>query len=119
MAESQPHAAEGFFSKGEDIHTSAEPVQTTTVHPKGLSEHERSGASLRAVETGNEVLESNAQSKGRWFQYLKTKQFWLTLLLGQGTFYTPTPHVNDSSTNTHSPRYLHYQHEHTLFAPRQ
>jgi solute carrier family 35 protein F1/2 len=83
MAESQPHAAEGFFSKGEDIHTSAEPVQTTTVHPKGLSEHERSGASLRAVETGNEVLESNAQSKGRWFQYLKTKQFWLTLLLGQ------------------------------------
>jgi len=30
------------------------------------------------------VLEEEAQSKGRWFQYVKTKQFWLVLLLGQG-----------------------------------
>jgi solute carrier family 35 protein F1/2 len=33
---------------------------------------------------GNEVLEQDAQTKGRWFQYVKTKQFWITLLLGQG-----------------------------------
>lgn len=33
---------------------------------------------------GNEVLEQVAQEKGRWFQYVKTKQFWITLLLGQG-----------------------------------
>jgi solute carrier family 35 protein F1/2 len=94
MAQPHPHAAEGFFGKGEDIQTAAEPVHTTTIHPKGLhvstsSEHERTGASLHVVGTGNEVLENDAQSKGRWFQYLKTKQFWLTMLLGQGTF-TPT-----------------------------
>ncbi|KAH7408546.1 hypothetical protein DE146DRAFT_378631 [Phaeosphaeria sp. MPI-PUGE-AT-0046c] len=32
---------------------------------------------------GNEMLEQVAQEKGRWFQYVKTKQFWITLLLGQ------------------------------------
>lgn len=32
---------------------------------------------------GNPVLEGNDQTQGRWFQYLKTKQFWITLLLGQ------------------------------------
>lgn len=37
---------------------------------------------------GNEVLERDAQTKGRWFQYLKTKQFWITLVLGQGTYRT-------------------------------
>lgn len=31
----------------------------------------------------NEVLEQVAQEKGQWFKYLKTKQFWITLLLGQ------------------------------------
>jgi hypothetical protein len=33
---------------------------------------------------GNPTLEQVAQTKGRWFQYVKTKQFWITLLLGQG-----------------------------------
>lgn len=89
MAQPQPHPAEGFFGKGEDIHTAAAPVHTTTVHPKGLdvstsSGNECTGESLHAVGTGNEVLENDALSKGRWFQYLKTKQFWLTMLLGQG-----------------------------------
>ena len=92
MAQPQPHAADGFFGKGEDIRTAAEPVHTTTVHPKGLevstgSENEHSGASLHAVGTGNEVLARDAQSKGRWFQYLRTKQFWLTLLLGQSAYH--------------------------------
>ncbi|KAF2624702.1 DUF914-domain-containing protein [Macroventuria anomochaeta] len=86
MAQLQPHTAEGFFGKGEDIHTG--PVVTQTVHPKGseattISENERAGTALHPVGTGNEVLENDAQSKGRWFQYLKTKQFWLTMLLGQ------------------------------------
>ncbi|KAL1603315.1 hypothetical protein SLS59_004411 [Nothophoma quercina] len=86
MAQQQAHAAEGFFGKGEDIHTG--PVVTQNVHPKGSevttsSENERTGTPLHAVGTGNEVLENDAQSKGRWFQYLRTKQFWLTMLLGQ------------------------------------
>lgn len=33
----------------------------------------------------NEVLEAEAESKGLWFAYVKTKQFWLVLVLGQGT----------------------------------
>lgn len=33
----------------------------------------------------NEILEEEAQSKGTWFAYVKTKQFWLVLVLGQGT----------------------------------
>lgn len=96
MAQPQPHPAEGFFGKGEDIRTG--PVITQTVHPKdseftASSENERSGAPLHTVSTGNEVLERDAESKGRWFQYLKTKQFWLTLLLGQGTS-SPSPDEN-------------------------
>lgn len=39
---------------------------------------------------GNDVLEQDAQTKGRWFQYVKTKQFWITLIIGQGT-YIPLP----------------------------
>jgi solute carrier family 35 protein F1/2 len=86
MAQPQPRPAEGFFGKGENMQTG--PVVTQTVHPKGSegttsSENERAGTPLHVEGTGNEVLENDAQSKGRWFQYLKTKQFWLTMLLGQ------------------------------------
>lgn len=96
MAQQQAHAAEGFFGKGEDIHTG--PVVTQNVHPKGSevttsSENERTGTPLHAVGTGNEVLENDAQSKGRWFQYLRTKQFWLTMLLGQGAFPNPPNYI--------------------------
>lgn len=34
-------------------------------------------------EPHNEVLEAEAKSKGHWFAYVKTKQFWLVLVLGQ------------------------------------
>jgi solute carrier family 35 protein F1/2 len=44
------------------------------------SENERAASPVM----GNEVLERDAQTKGRWFAYVKTKQFWITLLLGQG-----------------------------------
>lgn len=97
------HPAEGFFGKGEDIRT--QPVHTTTVHPKTVelpasSENEHSSASLHAVGTGNEVLENDAQSKGRWFAYLKTKQFWLTMLLGQGKSSPAQDYNLNSSANT-------------------
>ncbi|KAG9201429.1 hypothetical protein G6514_005801 [Epicoccum nigrum] len=86
MAQQQPHDAEGFFGKGEDVHTG--PAVTQTVYPKDAevttsSGNEHTGAPLQAVGTGNSVLERDAQSKGHSFEYLKTKQFWLTLLLGQ------------------------------------
>jgi solute carrier family 35 protein F1/2 len=35
------------------------------------------------------VLANDAQSRGRWFQYIKTKQFWLTMLIGQGESHVP------------------------------
>lgn len=41
---------------------------------------------------GEEVLEQDAATKGTWFAYIKTKQFWITMLLGQGTY-------KSSSTN--------------------
>jgi hypothetical protein len=46
----------------------------------------------------NEVLEQDAQTKGRWFQYVKTKQFWITLVLGQGMFPLPSCHSPSIST---------------------
>ena len=48
------------------------------------SENESHTGGGVAAENDNEVLERDAQTKGRWFQYVKTKQFWITLLLGQG-----------------------------------
>lgn len=92
MAQQQPHNADGYFGKGEDVHTG--PTVSQTVYPKDAevtasSENERTGAPLQAVGTGNSVLERDAQSKGHSFEYLKTKQFWLTLLLGQGSYFFP------------------------------
>ena len=92
MAQQQPHNADGYFGKGEDVHTG--PAVSQTVYPKDAevtasSENEQTGAPLQAVGTGNSVLERDAQSKGHSFEYLKTKQFWLTLLLGQGSYFLP------------------------------
>jgi hypothetical protein len=58
---------------------------TTTIDKTGAAHHVSSeNESASAVASGNAVLERDAQTKGRWFAYLKTKQFWITLLLGQG-----------------------------------
>lgn len=72
-------------NKGDDM---GPPIGNTThVHPKGVahggpgSENEPDGSHV--VEPGNPVLESEAQTKGKWFAYLKTRQFWLAMLLGQ------------------------------------
>ena len=89
------HEQEFIANKGDDIGPSH--VGSTHVTPKGDSSLSSSGNGLRgagepefgghgqhgAIEV-SPVLEEEAQSKGRWFQYVKTKQFWLVLLLGQG-----------------------------------
>ena len=54
--------------------TGTETYVSSETEPNGVSAH------------GNEVLEHDAQTKGRWFQYIKTKQFWITLALGQGMY---------------------------------
>jgi solute carrier family 35 protein F1/2 len=97
MAQQQPHDAEGYFGKGEDVHTG--PAVSQTVYPKDAevtasSGNEHTGAPLQAVGTGNSVLERDAQSKGHSFEYLKTKQFWLTLLLGQGSYFLSLATLN-------------------------
>lgn len=90
------HSQEFVANKGDDIGPSH--VDTTHVQPKGASSASSSGNGLHGVGepeyVGNghgvidvsPVLEDEAQSKGKWFQYVKTKQFWLVLLLGQGMF---------------------------------
>ena len=125
MAQQQPHNAEGYFGKGEDAHTG--PAVSQTVYPKDAgvtasSENERTGAPLQAVGTGNSVLERDAQSKGHSFEYLKTKQFWLTLLLGQGSYFLPLAMLDACMYDVniiYSPGCLHRQHQHALLAPRQ
>ena len=77
MSSSQPqaHATAGVVpNKGDDV-----GVDKTGAGTYVSSENERDGQPVM----GNEVLEHDAQTKGRWFQYVKTKQFWITLVLGQ------------------------------------
>lgn len=82
--EPHPRSANDSFSKGEDAR--AQPTfDKTGAGTYVTSENEAASGS---PVMGNEVLEHDAQTKGRWFQYIKTKQFWITLLLGQGTFTT-------------------------------
>jgi hypothetical protein len=75
--------------------------------------------------TPNETLNQVAESKGRWFQYVKTKQFWVTLLLGQGkTSYHPlllrishlSPRIIANYTLQCSPGDLYHLHQHALHA---
>lgn len=72
-----------------------EGATTAHVHPKDSSSpayrsgNEQRGGDHGVAEyvghPGNEVLEEEAQSKGTWFAYVKTKQFWVVLILGQST----------------------------------
>jgi solute carrier family 35 protein F1/2 len=80
----QPHPTAGVIpNKSNDMNGRYAPelVDNTGKSTYVSSENERNEVPV----LGNEVLEHDAQTKGRWFQYLKTKQFWITLLLGQGT----------------------------------
>lgn len=63
------------------------PEETTHVQPKGAAElgSENGHGMPQYVDGGvNPVLESEEKSKGQWFAYLKTKQFWVAMILGQG-----------------------------------
>jgi len=83
-----------IVSKGDDMGDT-----TMHVQPKGVdasqglrgSENGLGGSEMvdRASLSGNPVLESEAKTKGVWFAYVKTKQFWLSMLLGQGMFCSP------------------------------
>jgi solute carrier family 35 protein F1/2 len=71
------------------------PSGVVVPHENYAPEVDKTGAGTYVTEShnsapGNAVLEQDAQTKGRWFQYVKTKQFWITLLLGQGTYIQPT-----------------------------
>ncbi|KAF2864769.1 hypothetical protein BDV95DRAFT_673182 [Massariosphaeria phaeospora] len=79
---------EVYGNKGDDIG----PTESTHVQPKGVSASAVSSENERGlgqaepasnVDGVNPVLEDEAQSKGKWFQYVRTKQFWVVMLLGQ------------------------------------
>jgi solute carrier family 35 protein F1/2 len=77
MNQIQAHPANGVVANEERY--APEAADKTGATQYVTSENEsRNGA------PANEVLERDAQTKGRWFQYVKTKQFWITLALGQG-----------------------------------
>ncbi|EAT78737.2 hypothetical protein SNOG_13713 [Parastagonospora nodorum SN15] len=70
----QPAGAEGFYGSKDHREEGAQ---------------DKTGAGIVVTHAGNDAgaqanptLEAVAESKGRWFQYVKTKQFWITLLLG-------------------------------------
>jgi len=75
----QPHPATGVYApnKHNDMHEAQ--IDKAGAGTYVSSENE----TAVSPTVGNEVLEHDAQTKGRWFQYVKTKQFWITLLLGQ------------------------------------
>lgn len=87
MNQIQAHPATGVVVPHDDArgHYGPQVVDKAGAGTRVTSENEShsGGASGDAIVAGNPVLESDAQTKGRWFQYLKTKQFWITLLLGQ------------------------------------
>ena len=81
----QAYPAEGVVVP--DAHHHGHYVTDAAEHKAGAgtyvtSENESHNG---GIAPENEVLERDAQTKGQWFQYLKTKQFWITLILGQGT----------------------------------
>ncbi|KAF2277980.1 DUF914-domain-containing protein [Westerdykella ornata] len=91
MTHTEPQAV---FDKGDGLSVAAtEQPPTTTVHPKSAtsgrshSENEPADGVTDAAEYAgwehNPVLERDAETKGTWFAYMKTKQFWVVLVLGQ------------------------------------
>jgi hypothetical protein len=76
--EPHPHPAAGVYAPTKSVHEAT--IDKTGAGTYVSSENDHAVSPVM----GNEVLEHNAQTKGRWFQYVKTKQFWITLLLGQG-----------------------------------
>ncbi|KAI8942081.1 hypothetical protein NX059_000179 [Plenodomus lindquistii] len=76
-----PHDAKGHYGPGT---ADAPEVDKAGAGTYVTSENElHSGGVNSGSLDRNPVLERDAQTKGQWFAYLKTKQFWITLLLGQ------------------------------------
>ena len=84
MNQIQAYPAHGVVAH--DKHHGADAPEV--VDKTGAGHYVTSENESRNGAHGNEVLERDAQTKGRWFQYIKTKQFWVTLMLGQGTLST-------------------------------
>jgi solute carrier family 35 protein F1/2 len=77
MNQIQAHPATGVVANEE--HYAPEAADKTGATQYVTSENEsHNGAPAHSV------LGRDAQTKGQWFQYVKTKQFWITLALGQG-----------------------------------
>lgn len=83
----------GVLDKGADIGP-VEQVDTTLIRPKGSSVSDSSSGNGLAGQAHGvpELVGGNGEdntatmeekSKGRWFNYLKTRDFWIVLLLGQ------------------------------------
>lgn len=72
------NTAQVYPAAGDIINENYGPDKTGAAHHVS-SENEPAVAS-----SSGDVLERDAQTKGRWFAYLRTKQFWITLALGQG-----------------------------------
>jgi solute carrier family 35 protein F1/2 len=93
MAHYQP---ELVLNKGDDVGPDY-PADATHVQPKDATSSSFPGNNGQvdghgAIEYAgptlhSEVLEEDAQTKGHWLAYIKTKQFWLVLVLGQGMYH--------------------------------
>lgn len=97
------YQTEVVLNKGDDVDP-VSPVDSTHVQPKGAPTSSYPGNN--GLETGrgveytgpalhSEVLQEDAQTKGHWLAYIKTKQFWLVLILGQGAYH-PTAPIEDA-----------------------
>ena len=142
-----PHGQqEVAFNKGDDMgaeYYTPQAVDTAHVQPKGslntdgssgngqhrhgLPEMAELGHGNGNDTTNNVVLEQDAQTKGRWFRYFRTKQFWITLVLGQGMCHSS--HMSTTTwesiqshfelTNMNSPGHLYHLHQHLLSTPQR
>lgn len=80
-----PDMQESFAPKGDDI----DMTNTDTVvhQPKGADaggpENGHGVPTLVTSHEANPVLERDAQTQGTWAGYVKTKQFWIAMVLGQ------------------------------------
>lgn len=120
-----PKQGDGDFGAGAGV---APAVDKTGTGTYVSSENESHRANAPAAALGNsEVLEQDAQTKGRWFQYVKTKQFWITLLLGQGTCKFQLIIIVAMNWlgvvlmfgGWNSPRDLHHVYKHALYTSRE
>lgn len=107
----QPTPQESFAPRKDDIDMSE---SHTIVHqPKGADAVPENGhgvPTLVAEREANPVLEEDAATQGTWTAYVKTKQFWIAMLLGQSECLHsvfPFLHALDISQNIHTYMNVH------------